>query len=48
MQSCKQLKTFFQFSSPFLKYALNFQNFEKKDDFHSLCISEITDCQRDR
>ena len=37
---------FSQFFSPFLEYVLNFQNFQKKDDPHSLCISEITDHER--
>ena len=30
----------------FFKYALNFDHFQKKDDPHSLCISEITDHER--
>ena len=30
----------------FLKYALNLQNFEKKDEYPSLIISEMMDCER--
>ena len=37
---------FYQFFSPFFQSALNFQHFQKKDDPHSLCISEITDHER--
>ena len=32
--------------SPFFESALNFKHFQKKDDPHSLCISEITDHER--
>ena len=35
-------KTFSQFFSAFLKSTLNFEHFQKKDDPHSRCISEIT------
>ena len=35
-------KTFPQFFSAFLKSTLNFEYFQKKDDPHSQCISEIT------
>ena len=35
-------KTFSQFFSAFLKYTLNFENFQKKDDPHSRCSSQIT------
>ena len=35
-------KTFSQFFSAFLKSTLNFANFQKKDDSHSRCISQIT------
>ena len=37
---------FAQFFSPFLESALNLGHFQKKDDPHSLCISEITDHER--
>ena len=39
-------KIFYEFFSPFFQSALNFQHFQKKDDPHSLCISEITDHER--
>ena len=35
-------KTFSQFFSAFLKYTLNFAHFQKKDESHSRCISQIT------
>ena len=35
-------KTFSQFFSAFLKSTVNFEHFQKKDDPHSRCISEIT------
>ena len=38
----QKLKTFSQFFSEFLKCTLNFGHFEKKDDPHSRCISQIT------
>ena len=37
---------FSQFFSPFFESALNFEHSQKKDDPHSLCISEITDHER--
>ena len=39
-------KTFSQFCSAFLKSTLNFQNFQKKDDPHSRCSSQITVSQK--
>ena len=33
---------FSQFFSAFLKSTLNFEHFQKKDDPHSRCISQIT------
>ena len=39
-------KTFYEFFSLFLKCSLNFEHFQKKDDPHSTCISEITDSQK--
>ena len=30
----------------FLKCACNLEHFEKKDEYHSLIISEIMDCER--
>ena len=35
-------KTFSQFFSAFLKPTLNFEHFQKKDDPHSRCSSQIT------
>ena len=35
-------KTFSHFFSEFLKSTLNFEHFQKKDDRHSRCISQIT------
>ena len=35
-------KTFWQFCSALLRCTLNFEHFQKKDDPHSRCISEIT------
>ena len=35
-------KTFSRIFSSFLKSTLNFEHFQKKDDPHSRCISEIT------
>ena len=35
-----------KFFSSFFEYALNFEHFPKKDDLHSLCISESTDSGR--
>ena len=46
MQLSKKQKTFSQFSAAFLNFRSNFELFGKKDDLHSLIISEIMDCQR--
>ena len=46
MQISKKRQNFSDFFTPFLKSTSSFKHFEKKDDPHSLCISEITDCQR--
>ena len=35
-------KTFSRLSSEILKPTLNFEHFQKKDDSHSRCISQIT------
>ena len=45
MQLSEKQKTFSQFSAPFLKCFSNFERFEKKDDPHRICISEITDLE---
>ena len=46
MQLTKKQKTFLEFFAPFVKSASNFEHFEIKENSHSLCISEITVCQR--
>ena len=38
--------TFFQLFIAFLKCACNLEHFEKKDEYPSLIISEIMDCER--
>ena len=39
-------KIFFRFFIAFLKCACNLEHFEKKDEYPSLIISEIMDCER--
>ena len=39
-------KTFCAFFIAFLKCAWNLEHFEKKDEYPSLIISEIMDCER--
>ena len=39
-------KTFYEFFIAFLKCASNLEHFEKKDEYPSLIISEIMDCER--
>ena len=39
-------KTFYKFFIAFLKFAWNLEHFEKKDEYPSLNISEIMDCER--
>ena len=39
-------KTFSEFFAAFLKYTLNFAHFQKKDDPHSRCSSQITVSQK--
>ena len=39
-------KTFCQFFIAFLKSACNLEDFEKKDEYPSLIISELMDCER--
>ena len=39
-------KTFYEFFSAFLKFAWNLEYLEKKDEYPSLNISEIMDCDR--
>ena len=45
MQLSQKQITFPQFFAAFLKSILNFERFEKKDDPHRFCISEITDSE---
>ena len=46
MHLSQKEKNFSQFFSAFSESALNFEHFQKEDDPHSLCISEITDHER--
>ena len=47
MHLSQKENNFSEFFFPFFQSALNFEHFEKKkDDPHSLCISEITDHER--
>ena len=46
IQFSKKQKTYSQFFSEFLKSKLNFEHFFKKDNPHSLCISEIAEWER--
>ena len=43
MQLSQKQKSFAHFFAAFLKSAMNFKYFEKKDDRHRFCISEIAD-----
>ena len=45
MQVSQKKKTFSEFFAAFLKSNLNFKYFEKKDDLHRFCISEITNSE---
>ena len=40
------MKDFCKFFIAFLKCACNLEHFEKKDEYPSLIISEIMDCER--
>ena len=46
MHLSQKEKNFPEFFSPFFESSLNFEHFPKKDDPHSLCISEITDHEK--
>ena len=46
MQLSQNRKNVSQFFVPFLKSTSNFQHFGRKDDRHSWCICEITDCEK--
>ena len=45
MQLSQKKKAFSRFFAAFLKSTLIFKYFEKKDDPHRFCISEITDSE---
>ena len=47
MQLSKKQETLAEFFSSVLKSRSNFEHFEKQDDPHRSCISEIKDCERD-
>ena len=42
----QKLKAFRQFFIAFLNLSCNLEHFEKKDEYPSLIISEIMDCER--
>ena len=46
MQLSRKQKIFSEFFAVILKCRLNFKYFEKKNDPHRFCISEITDSQK--
>ena len=46
MQLCKKPKTLSEIFVSYLKSRSTFEHFQKIDDPQSLCISEITDCER--
>ena len=46
MQLYEKQKTFSWFVIPIMEYPSNFKHFQKKEDCHSQCISEIKDCLR--
>ena len=43
MHLSEKQKSFSQFFCAFFKSTSTFEHFQKKDDPHTLCISEITD-----
>ena len=45
MKLSKKLKTCSKVFYAFSEVILNFEHFENKDDPHSVCISEIADCE---
>ena len=45
MQLSHKQKPFAQFFTPFLKFRLNFNHFEEKDDPHRFCIFKVTDSE---
>ena len=45
MKLSEKQKTFFEFFATFLKSTLNFKYFEKEDNPHRFCISDIRDTE---
>ena len=45
IQLSQKQKGFSDFLGAFLDSRLNFEDVEKKDDKHSFCVSENTDCE---
>ena len=45
-QLSQKLKTFSRLFPAFSKSRLNFEHFQKKDEAHSLFISEVTACEK--
>ena len=45
-QLSKTEKAFSEFFSTFLKFTLHVEHFEAKFDRHSLCISDIRNCEK--
>ena len=43
---CQKQKTFYGLFLAFLKYGLNLEHFEKKDEYPSLVISKVIDSER--
>ena len=48
MQLSKNLKTFAQHFAQFVQSTSNFRHFGKNDDPRSVCIFELTHCERHR
>ena len=46
MHLSEKLKIFSEFFAEFLKSRISIKYFEKKDDPHRFCISEITDSRK--
>ena len=46
IQLSQKLKFFFELFPAFSKSRLNFEHFQKKDEAHSLFISEATACEK--
>ena len=46
MQLSQKVKTFSDFFPAFPKSRLNFENFQKKDDAHSLFICQAAACEK--